>query len=62
VTIARAVSDSFAGIRPGDAPAFIAAQVVGAILATALFGWLLRPALQPVAAERAASAAAREFS
>jgi glycerol uptake facilitator-like aquaporin len=40
VTLARAVTDTFAGIRPQDAPAFIAAQVVGALLATALFRWL----------------------
>jgi len=41
VTFARALTDTFAGIRPADAPAFIAAQVVGAALATALFRWLL---------------------
>jgi glycerol uptake facilitator-like aquaporin len=33
ITIGRALSDSFAGIRPPDAPAFIAAQLVGALLA-----------------------------
>jgi glycerol uptake facilitator-like aquaporin len=43
VTIARAFSNTFAGILPGHAPAFIAAQLVGAALATWLFGWLLRP-------------------
>jgi glycerol uptake facilitator-like aquaporin len=47
VTIARSLSDTFAGIRPVDAPAFVAAQCVGAILATWLIGWLLRPAAQP---------------
>jgi len=36
VTIARTVSDSFAGIAPGAAPAFIGAQIVGACLAVAL--------------------------
>jgi glycerol uptake facilitator-like aquaporin len=40
VTLARAASDTFAGIRPVDAPGFIAAQVVGAAAATALFRWL----------------------
>ncbi|TSA21906.1 MAG: aquaporin family protein [Betaproteobacteria bacterium] len=40
VTLARAASDTFAGIRPIDAPAFILAQIVGALLATALFRWL----------------------
>lgn len=41
VAIARAFSDSFAGINPGDVPAFIVAQLVGAALATGFFGWLL---------------------
>jgi len=43
VTLARSLSDSFAGIAPGSAPAFVAAQVVGALGAVAAFGWLLRP-------------------
>jgi len=41
VTLARAASDTFAGIRPSDAPAFIAAQCAGAAAATLLFRWLL---------------------
>ena len=40
VTLARSASDTFAGIRPADAPAFIAAQLVGAGAATSLFKWL----------------------
>ena len=40
VTIARGLSDTFAGIRPGDMPAFIVAQLLGALLATLLCGWL----------------------
>jgi glycerol uptake facilitator-like aquaporin len=44
VTLARAASDTFAGIRPVDAPGFIAAQLLGAAAATALFRWLV-PAL-----------------
>ncbi len=40
VTLARAATDTFSGIRPVDAPGFIAAQLVGAIFATLLFGWL----------------------
>lgn len=40
VTLARAVSNTFAGIRPADAPAFIAAQVLAAVAACALFRWL----------------------
>ena len=41
VTIARAASDTFAGIRPADAPGFIAAQLAGAAAATFLFRWLV---------------------
>jgi hypothetical protein len=48
VTLARSATDTFAGIRPADAPAFIVAQLVGAGVATALFRWLL-PALPDVA-------------
>ena len=40
VTIARCFTDTFSGIRPMDAPAFIAAQIVAAILVTLLFRWL----------------------
>lgn len=48
VTLARSASDTFAGIRPADAPGFIVAQLLGAVAATALFRWLV-PAL-PAAA------------
>lgn len=41
VTIARGLSDTFAGIRPQDAPAFIIAQFLGAVSATAFLGWLV---------------------
>ena len=40
-TLARAATDSFAGIRPADAPGFILAQLLGALAATLLFRWLL---------------------
>src|SRR3989475_5994106 len=40
VTLARSATDTFAGIRPSDAPAFIVAQLTGAASATALFRWL----------------------
>jgi glycerol uptake facilitator-like aquaporin len=40
VTLARSASDTFAGIRPADAPGFILAQLIGAAAATALFRWL----------------------
>ncbi len=41
VTIARSLSNTFAGIAPSSAPAFIAAQLLGALAATFAFGWLL---------------------
>lgn len=41
VTIARAFSDSFAGIRPIDAPAFVAAQLGGAMAGLFLCAWLM---------------------
>jgi len=40
VTLARAASDTFAGIRPLDVPGFIAAQLAGGIAATLLSRWL----------------------
>jgi glycerol uptake facilitator-like aquaporin len=42
VTIARSLSNTFAGIAPSSAPGFIAAQLAGAIAASILFGWLLK--------------------
>ena len=50
VTLARALTDTFAGIRPADVPGFIVAQSAGATAATLLFRWLL-PAL-PRSADR----------
>jgi glycerol uptake facilitator-like aquaporin len=44
VTLARAVTDTFSGIRPEDVPGFIAAQFVGAALATGFFAQLDRGA------------------
>lgn len=41
VTIARAMTNTFAGIRPADVAGFIAAQLAGAALATAFLGWLI---------------------
>jgi len=41
VAIARAFTDTFAGIRPADLPGFIVAELIGALLAMALAGWLL---------------------
>jgi glycerol uptake facilitator-like aquaporin len=50
VTLSRAFTDTFAGIRPNDVPGFVLAQVLGAAAATALFRWLV-PSL-PQAADR----------
>ncbi len=43
VTLARALTDTFAGILPGDVPLFIGAQALGAALAVVVFGWLVPP-------------------
>ncbi len=40
ITLARAMTDTFAGIRPIDAPGFIAAQLTGAAIAWLTGGWL----------------------
>lgn len=46
VTLARAASDTFAGIRPDDVGGFMVAQLLGAAAATALFGWLQPPSIK----------------
>jgi glycerol uptake facilitator-like aquaporin len=43
VTVARSVSNTFVGIRPIDAPAFILAQMGGAVAAMLIASWLLSP-------------------
>jgi glycerol uptake facilitator-like aquaporin len=40
VTVARALTDTFSGIRPVDVPGFVLAQLIGASLATFMWGWL----------------------
>ena len=55
VTLARSATDTFAGIRPADAPGFIFAQLAGAASATALFRWLVPVLPAASAGERAAS-------
>lgn len=40
VTLARALTDTFSGIRPEDAPAFVAAQFIGAAMAAGLYRWM----------------------
>jgi len=44
VTLARAASDTFAGIRAADAPLFILAQIAGGLMATGMMRWLTTPA------------------
>lgn len=43
VTIARSLTNTFSGIAPAHAPAFIIAQLIGAASATLVFAWLIRP-------------------
>jgi len=50
VTIARSLSDTFAGIRPLDVPWFIVAQFIGGFAATLLFRWLV-PLRKPAGGE-----------
>lgn len=47
VAIARSLTHTFSGIRPIDLPGFIAAEVLGALLALMLAGWLLMEARDP---------------
>lgn len=62
VTLARAASDTFAGIRPADVPGFVAAQLLGAGAATALFRWLVPslPEVAPRVVDRAMDAATND--
>ena len=43
VTLARSLSNTFAGIAPGSAPAFMAAQLAGALVAAGVGRWMFRP-------------------
>jgi glycerol uptake facilitator-like aquaporin len=40
VTVARALTDTFSGIRPADVPAFVTAELLGGITAARLLRWL----------------------
>ena len=62
VTIARALTDSFAGIRPQDVPGFIVAQLVATGLAAVSFSWMFEARVMPSvhAASDATAAAASE--
>jgi glycerol uptake facilitator-like aquaporin len=51
VTLARTLSDTFAGIAPASAPGFILGQVVGALVGTVVFGRLLEPQVAAQAGE-----------
>ena len=42
VALARALTDTFAGIRPADLPGFILAQIAGALIAATIGGWLFK--------------------
>lgn len=47
VTLARAASDTFAGIRPIDTPAFVAAQFIGALAAAGAMRWVVPQSKEP---------------
>jgi len=47
VTIARAFSDTFAGIRPADVAAFVIVQLIAAVVATLFCRWLLAEESRP---------------
>jgi glycerol uptake facilitator-like aquaporin len=53
VAIARSLTNSFSGIRPLDVPAFVAAELIGALAALLFMRWLLRggPATDPLSTE-----------
>jgi glycerol uptake facilitator-like aquaporin len=55
VTFARALSNTFSGIRPADVPGYVAAQLAGGLAATFLCRWLLQPRGVPEAAAREAT-------
>ncbi|MCA1366451.1 aquaporin family protein [Bradyrhizobium sp. BRP14] len=48
VALARSLTNTFSGIRPGDLPGFVIAEILGAVCALSLMTWLLRPA-RPIA-------------
>jgi glycerol uptake facilitator-like aquaporin len=52
ITIARALSDTFAGIRPADVPGFVVAQLAGALAAALTARVLFAAANDPAASER----------
>lgn len=62
VTLGRAFSDTYAGIRLADVPAFVAVQLVGAVVGGGLFGWLVpirKPRVEGLMGAASASSALR---
>lgn len=55
VTIARAITDTFAGIAPAHAPAFIVAQILGAMAGAWTMGWIFGAKAEPVRASEGAA-------
>jgi glycerol uptake facilitator-like aquaporin len=55
ITIGRSLTDTFSGIRPQDAPGFIGAQLVGAVVGTLLLRALAEPKVRDVVSTAAAS-------
>ena len=62
VTLARAATDTFAGIRPADVPGFVVAQLLGAAAAATLSRWLVPAKASRTATEHARSVGSKEFS
>ena len=64
IAIARAFTNTFSGIRPGDVPGFILAELVGSLIAVAVFGWLFQStrAASPLASRSRQSPEAAENS
>lgn len=52
VTLARAMTDTFAGIRPSDVPGFLLGQAIGLLLVLVVTGWLFRNGGAPQAVSR----------
>jgi len=53
VTLARAASDTFAGIRPLDVPGFVVAQLAATVAAAVCFRWLVPAQLVSTSKEAA---------
>ena len=47
VTVARSLSDTFAGIAPASVPLFLAGQIAGVLVALVVFGWLIKEERTP---------------